>query len=100
MSPFFKVILQGSDAMLIERAAGKRVDSKTGGTLRFMKTYRNDISKINLHLLIKEIYHTTFDWPTDSNVQQRLVVPSQNTEEDLVNRLILYNRHIGGILNY
>lgn len=25
------VVLQGSDSMLIERAAGKRVDAKTGG---------------------------------------------------------------------
>ena len=60
--------------MLIERAAGKRVDPKTG-----------------------DIFHTTFDWPTESVVHQRLVVPDNNREEDLVNRLMEYNRNTGSI---
>ena len=46
-----------------------------------------------------DIYHTTFDWPTDASIQQRLVTPNNYVEEDLVNRLITYNRHIGGKLN-
>ena len=46
----------------------------------------------------KEIFHTTFDWPTDLTVQQRLIAPEDYTEENLVNRLIIYNRHIGGRL--
>lgn len=43
------------------------------------------------------MYHTTFDWPVESTIQQRLIVPEHNTEEDLVNRLIVYHRHVGGI---
>ena len=31
-------------------------------------------------------------------IQNRLIVPEKNTEEDLVNRLIIYNRHIGGLM--
>ena len=60
--------------MLIERAAGKRIDNKTG-----------------------DIYHTTFDWPTDATIQQRLSIPPNNTEEDLVERLMEYNRNIGAV---
>jgi adenylate kinase len=72
--PKHTIVLQGADSMLIERAAGKRVDPKTG-----------------------EIYHTTFDWPSEHAVQQRLVIPPNNTEQDLVNRLILYKRHVDGV---
>ena len=68
------VLLQAPDSVLIERAAGKRIDPKTG-----------------------DVYHTTFDWPVENVVQQRLVVPENNTEEDLVNRLVVYHRNIGGI---
>jgi len=71
---YLLVILHAADSMLIERAAGKRVDPKTG-----------------------DIYHTTFDWPTENNIHQRLIVPPHNTEEDLVNRLMEYNRNIGAI---
>ena len=60
--------------MLIERAAGKRVDPKT-----------------------HEIYHTTFDWPSDILVQQRLVAPDNYREEDLVSALMNYNRNIAGL---
>jgi adenylate kinase len=60
--------------MLIERAAGKRIDSSDG-----------------------TIYHTTFDWPTEASIQQRLVVAENNTEEDLINRLVLYHRNIDGV---
>lgn len=33
----------------------------------------------------------------DNSIQQRLVTPDKNTEEDMVNRLMIYNRNIGGI---
>lgn len=52
---------------------------------------------MKLFLKLKDVYHTTFDWPVESAIQQRLVVPENNTEEDLVNRLMIYHRHIGGI---
>lgn len=72
--PKHTVILHAADSMLIERAAGKRVDTKTA-----------------------EIYHTTFDWPTENSIQQRLIMPENNTEEDLVNRIMEYNRNIGAV---
>jgi hypothetical protein len=71
---FFLVLLQAPDSVLIERAAGKRIDPKTG-----------------------DVYHTTFDFPLESTIQQRLIVSENNTEEDLVNRLIVYHRYIGGV---
>ena len=60
--------------MLIERSAGKRVDQK------------ND-----------EIYHTTFDMPSDHAIRDRLVVPQKYTEADIKQRLVLYNRNLQGI---
>jgi hypothetical protein len=50
-----------------------------------------------LYIVHIDIYHTTFEWPTDLSIQQRLITPEKNTEEDLVNRLMIYNRNIGGI---
>lgn len=72
--PKHTVVLQAPDSVLIERAAGKRVDEKTG-----------------------EIYHTTFDWPNDNTIQQRLKTPENNTEQDLINRLVVFHRHIEGV---
>lgn len=72
--PKHTVLLSAQDSVLIERAAGKRVDTKTG-----------------------EIYHTTFDWPNDNTIQQRLVTPSNNTEQDIINRLVVFHRYAEGI---
>ncbi len=72
--PKHTVLLAAADSVLIERAAGKRVDSKTG-----------------------EIYHTTFDWPNDNTIQQRLVTPANNTEQDIVHRLVAYHRYAESI---
>jgi len=74
--PKHTIVLQAPDSVLIERAAGKRVDTKNG-----------------------DIYHTTFDWPSDNSIQQRLITPDNNTEQDLINRLVVYHRHIDGIQN-
>ena len=52
---------------------------------------------LNFSIARIDIYHTTFDWPSDSHVQKRLVVPSDNKEINIVNRLMIYNRHIAGI---
>ncbi|XP_046560875.1 adenylate kinase 8-like [Haliotis rubra] len=69
------VVLDSPDTVLIERAAGKRVDPKTG-----------------------DVYHTTFDWPTNNDVQSRLEVAPGYTEEAMVDKLVMYHRHIDGIL--
>ena len=47
----------------------------------------------------QDIYHTTFDWPADNTTQQRLVVPANNTEQNLIDRLVGYHRHVEGIQN-
>ncbi|XP_077986552.1 adenylate kinase 8-like [Glandiceps talaboti] len=69
------VLLDCPDTVLIERQMGKRVDPETGN-----------------------VYHTTFDWPSSSEIASRLVEPSNNTEDAMVNRLVVYHRHIDGIL--
>ncbi|CAF0826696.1 unnamed protein product [Brachionus calyciflorus] len=74
--PKHTVVLTGEDSMLLERAAGKRVDPKNG-----------------------DIYHTTFDWPQEQTIQNRLVIPEKYTEEHLVQSLMVYNRHIEGVLD-
>ncbi|ESO85978.1 hypothetical protein LOTGIDRAFT_195378 [Lottia gigantea] len=65
------VILEAPDTVLIERASGKRVDPTTG-----------------------DIYHTTFNWPSNQEIQDRLVVAEGYTEEEMVQKLILYHRYI------
>lgn len=69
------IVLEAPDTVLIERAAGKRVDTKTG-----------------------DVYHTTFDWPGNPEVQERLEEPDGLSEEAMVQKLVLYHRHIAGIL--
>ncbi|XP_005108850.1 adenylate kinase 8 [Aplysia californica] len=69
------IVLEAPDTVLIERAAGKRIDTKTG-----------------------DVYHTTFDWPGNPEVQERLEEPEGLSEEAMVNKLVLYHRHIDGIL--
>ncbi|KAJ8299873.1 hypothetical protein KUTeg_021392 [Tegillarca granosa] len=62
------VVLEAPDTVLIERAQGKRVDPKTG-----------------------DIYHTTFDWPPNIDIQNRCEEVPGYTEEDMVNKLIEYH---------
>ncbi|CAG5136512.1 unnamed protein product [Candidula unifasciata] len=69
------IILEAPDKVVIERAVGKRVDTKTG-----------------------EVYHITFDYPGNPEVQERLVAPKGITEGEMVSELLVYHRHIEGIL--
>lgn len=68
------VFLTAPDNVLVERAAGKRIDQKT-----------------------EDIYHTTFDMPLDPAVRDRLKVPLNYTEADIRQRLVVYNRHFQGL---
>lgn len=70
------VILDSPDTVLIERAQGKRVDPTNG-----------------------DIYHTTFDWPNNPDIQNRLKEVDGYTEEDMINKLIVYHRHFEGIFD-
>ncbi|XP_068105027.1 adenylate kinase 8 [Hyperolius riggenbachi] len=73
--PDHVVVLEAPDIVLIERNMGKRVDPTTG-----------------------EVYHTTFDWPDDPEVQKALVEPEGISEEVTGQRLLEYHRNIPGIL--
>ncbi|KAM4019168.1 adenylate kinase 8 isoform 2-T2 [Anomaloglossus baeobatrachus] len=74
-SPDHIVVLDAPDIVLLERNMGKRIDPGTG-----------------------EIYHTTFDWPEDPEVQRNLVEPPGISEEETGKRLLEYQRNIPGIL--
>lgn len=80
------MVLDAPDTVLLERQAGKRVDPETG-----------------------DVYHTTFDWPQDPSVQERLVEPSgisqDETKVELVGIVVLgfvsiFHLALGAILNW
>ncbi|XP_012495139.1 PREDICTED: adenylate kinase 8 [Propithecus coquereli] len=73
--PRHVIVLSALDTVLIERNLGKRVDPQTG-----------------------EIYHTTFDWPPESDTQNRLVVPGGISEMETARKLLEYHRNIVGII--
>ncbi|NXI57340.1 KAD8 kinase, partial [Chloroceryle aenea] len=43
--------------------------------------------------LAPEVYHTTFDWPSDLLVQQRLVIPGDLSEHETSKKLLEYHRN-------
>ncbi|OXB69080.1 hypothetical protein ASZ78_009556 [Callipepla squamata] len=67
------VVLYAADTTLIERNSGKRLDPLT-----------------------EEVYHTTFDWPSDVQIQQRLVKPDLS-EEEMSKQLLEYHRNFPGV---
>ncbi|XP_061867674.1 adenylate kinase 8 isoform X3 [Colius striatus] len=67
--PRHVVVLYAPDTVLIERNSGKRFDPIT-----------------------EEVYHTTFDWPSDPLVQQRLVKPDLS-EQEMSKKLLEYHRN-------
>nr|XP_033818105.1 adenylate kinase 8 isoform X3 [Geotrypetes seraphini] len=71
-----KLILDAPDNVLLERNPGKRIDPTNG-----------------------ERYHTAFHWPTDPEIQQRLVVPKGASEGEAGKRLLDYHRNLPDILN-
>ncbi|XP_007194510.2 adenylate kinase 8 isoform X2 [Balaenoptera acutorostrata] len=75
VSPRHVIVLSAPDTVLIERNLGKRIDPQTG-----------------------EIYHTTFDWPPESEIQNRLIVPAGVSEGETARRLLEYHRDIVRIL--
>ncbi|XP_059958677.1 adenylate kinase 8 [Mesoplodon densirostris] len=75
VSPRHVIVLSAPDTVLIERNLGKRIDPQTG-----------------------EIYHTTFNWPSKSEIQNRLIVPAGISEGETARRLLEYHRNIVRIL--
>ncbi|ELK37355.1 Adenylate kinase 8 [Myotis davidii] len=45
-----------------------------------------------------KIYHTTFDWPPEPEIQNRLVVPEGISERETVQRLLQHHRNIVRVL--
>ncbi|KAM6182061.1 adenylate kinase 8 isoform 1-T1 [Erethizon dorsatum] len=74
-APRHVIVLNAPDSVLIERNLGKRIDPVT-----------------------REIYHTTFDWPPESEVQNRLVEPEGISEVETAGKLLEYHRNIIRIL--
>ncbi|XP_020766642.1 adenylate kinase 8 isoform X6 [Odocoileus virginianus] len=75
ISPRHVIALSAPDTVLIERNLGKRIDPQTG-----------------------EIYHTTFDWPPESEIQNRLMMPAGISEGETARKLLEYHRNIVRIL--
>ncbi|XP_045878984.1 adenylate kinase 8 isoform X2 [Meles meles] len=75
ITPRHVIVLSAPDTVLIERNLGKRIDPQT-----------------------REIYHTTFDWPSESEIQNRLIVPGDISEMETARKLLEYHRNIIRIL--
>ncbi|XP_066110712.1 adenylate kinase 8 isoform X1 [Saccopteryx bilineata] len=75
IAPRHVIVLTAPDTVLIERNVGKRVDPQTG-----------------------EIYHTTFDWPPEPEIQNRLRAPAGISEPETARRLLEHHRNIVGVL--
>lgn len=73
--PTHVVVLYAPDTVLIERNLGKRVDTYTG-----------------------EVYHTTFDWPSEECVRRNLIKPDNISETETARRLLEYHRNFPGII--
>ncbi|NXX91890.1 KAD8 kinase, partial [Centropus bengalensis] len=43
------------------------------------------------------VYHTTFDWPSDPLIRQRLVTPGDMSEHEMSKRLLEYHRNLPGV---
>ncbi|XP_060056433.1 adenylate kinase 8 isoform X2 [Erinaceus europaeus] len=71
VNPKHVIVLNAPDMVLIERNLGKRIDPNTG-----------------------EIYHTTFDWPHDVDIQKRLTIPEGISEVETAQKLLEYHRSI------
>ncbi|XP_010625710.1 adenylate kinase 8 isoform X3 [Fukomys damarensis] len=74
-APRHVIVLNAPDSVLIERNLGKRIDPVT-----------------------REIYHTTFDWPPEAEVQNRLLAPEGISEVETARKLLEYHRNIIRIL--
>ncbi|NXK77365.1 KAD8 kinase, partial [Amazona guildingii] len=47
----------------------------------------------------RKVYHTTFDWPGDMVIQERLVKPEDPSEQEISKKLLEYHRSFPGIFH-
>ncbi|NXS78129.1 KAD8 kinase, partial [Erpornis zantholeuca] len=45
-----------------------------------------------IHVFPVEVFHTTFNWPSDPVVQERLVKPEDLSEQEVSKKLLEYHR--------
>ena len=50
-------------------------------------------------VILTDVYHTTFDWPTSSDIESRLQEVPGNSEREVIEKLVTYHRHIDGIIH-
>ncbi|NXN17346.1 KAD8 kinase, partial [Indicator maculatus] len=53
--------------------------------------------RVSVGVYLLEVYHTTFDWPSDPLVQQRLVKPGDLSEQEVSKKLLEYHRNFPDI---
>lgn len=51
-----------------------------------------------MFVLITEVWHRVFDYPSDTSVQDLLVEPPDYSQDVIVKKLVHYHRHISGIV--
>ena len=49
--------------------------------------------------LLLDVYHVTFDTPTDIEVFKRIKQPPGCDEKAVISRLVVYHRHVEGIVD-
>ncbi|NWV78131.1 KAD8 kinase, partial [Dasyornis broadbenti] len=72
------------DIVLLERSGGKRLDPLT---------------QVPNHVFLVDVFHTTFNWPSDPLVQQRLVKPEDLSEQEVSKKLLEYHRNFPEIFH-
>ncbi|OBS81644.1 hypothetical protein A6R68_20191 [Neotoma lepida] len=88
--PRHVIVLNAPDTVLIERNVGKRIDPVTGGMMVPPPPHPKEFKN--------KIYHTTFDWPPEPEVQNRLIEPEGISEIETAKKLLEYHRNIIRIL--
>lgn len=89
------VHLSAPDMVLIERYAGKRIDSVTGGVCF---VYKQQALTPPSNYLLPDVYHLVFNPPPSAEVASRLVQEPGGEEVNLRRKLELYHRHSADLL--
>ncbi|NXC83354.1 KAD8 kinase, partial [Cercotrichas coryphoeus] len=60
---------------------------------------RGKTARFFLTMFPVEVFHTTFDWPSDPLVQERLVKPEDLSEQEVSKKLLEYHRNFPEIFH-
>ena len=86
----------GEQAEATPGVGGPRGRTGVPGTCRLC--FQHGLVTLTSSLSPAEIYHTTFDWPPESEIQNRLMVPAGIFEGETARKLLEYHRNIVRIL--